>query len=68
MNSSGSISTQSCSSCPRYATSVSLKDDGSGKPSVLKRWRARGPKNDEFVELLQRGHRQVTQMLEKDLN
>ena len=34
-------------------------DDGSGKDSVMKRWRARGPMNDEFVEILQRGHRQV---------
>lgn len=38
-------------------------DDGSGGPSVMKRWRARGPKNDEFVELLQRGHRQVADMI-----
>ena len=38
-------------------------DDGSGKPSVMKRWRARGPMNDEFVEMLQRGHRQVRSML-----
>jgi hypothetical protein len=41
-------------------------DDGSGRPSVMKRWRARGPKNDEFVELLQRGHRQVTEMIGRD--
>jgi len=41
-------------------------DDGSGRASVMKRWRARGPKNDEFVELLQRGHRQVAEMLSRE--
>ncbi len=41
-------------------------DDGSGRPSVMKRWRARGPKNDEFVEILQRGHKQVAAMLSKE--
>ena len=41
-------------------------DDDSDRPSVMKRWRARGPKNDEFVELLQRGHRQVVEMLERE--
>jgi ring-1,2-phenylacetyl-CoA epoxidase subunit PaaA len=41
-------------------------DDGSGKDSVMKRWRARGPKNDEFVEILQRGHRQVAEMLSRE--
>jgi ring-1,2-phenylacetyl-CoA epoxidase subunit PaaA len=46
---------------------IDWMDDGSGKPSVMKRWRARGPKNDEFVELLQRGHRQVTGMIERKL-
>jgi len=40
-------------------------DDGAGRASVMKRWRARGPKNDEFVEILQRGHRQVVEMLER---
>jgi ring-1,2-phenylacetyl-CoA epoxidase subunit PaaA len=43
-------------------------DDKSGRPSVMKRWRARGPKNDEFVEILQRGHRQVREMLTRELN
>lgn len=41
-------------------------DDGSGRASVMKRWRARGPKNDEFVELLQKGHKQVTEMLSRE--
>jgi ring-1,2-phenylacetyl-CoA epoxidase subunit PaaA len=45
---------------------IDWMDDGSGRPSVMKRWRARGPKNDEFVELLQRGHRQVTEMIGRD--
>jgi ring-1,2-phenylacetyl-CoA epoxidase subunit PaaA len=43
-------------------------DDGSGRPSVMKRWRARGPKNDEFVELLQRGHRQVAELLSREIH
>jgi ring-1,2-phenylacetyl-CoA epoxidase subunit PaaA len=43
-------------------------DDGSGRPSVMKRWRARGPKNDEFVELLQRGHRQIAEMMSRETN
>jgi ring-1,2-phenylacetyl-CoA epoxidase subunit PaaA len=43
-------------------------DDGSGRSSVMKRWRARGPKNDEFVELLQRGHRQVADMLSREIH
>lgn len=41
-------------------------DDGSGKDSVMKRWRARGPMNDEFVEILQRGHRQIAEMLSRE--
>ena len=40
-------------------------DDGPG-PSVMKRWRGRGPQNDEFVENLQRGHRQVAEMLSRE--
>ena len=43
-------------------------DDGSGKDSVMKRWRARGPMNDEFVEILQRGHRQVAEMLSREVH
>ena len=45
---------------------IDWKDAGTGKPSVMKRWRARGPKNEEFVELLQRGHRQVTELLSRE--
>jgi ring-1,2-phenylacetyl-CoA epoxidase subunit PaaA len=41
-------------------------DDGSGKDSVMKRWRERGPMNDEFVEILQRGHRQVARLLSRE--
>jgi ring-1,2-phenylacetyl-CoA epoxidase subunit PaaA len=43
-------------------------DDGSGRPSVMKRWRARGPMNDEFVEILQRGHKQVVTMLSREVH
>jgi len=45
---------------------IDWMDDGSGKPSVMKRWRGRGPKNEEFVEILQRGHRQVAEMLSRE--
>jgi ring-1,2-phenylacetyl-CoA epoxidase subunit PaaA len=41
-------------------------DDDSGRPSVMKRWRGRGPMNDEFVEILQRGHRQVVDLLVRE--
>jgi ring-1,2-phenylacetyl-CoA epoxidase subunit PaaA len=30
---------------------------------VLVRWKARGPQNQEFVDMLQRGHKQVREML-----
>jgi len=43
-------------------------DDGSGADSVMKRWRARGPKNDEFVEMLQRGNKQVAEMIAREAN
>ncbi len=46
--------------------SIDWLDDGSGRDSVMKRWRERGPMNEEFVEILQRGHRQVAQMLQRD--
>jgi len=45
---------------------IDWQDTGAGKPSVMKRWRARGPKNEEFVELLQRGHRQVSELLSRE--
>ncbi|MCA9752920.1 MAG: Phenylacetic acid catabolic protein [bacterium] len=47
---------------------IDWMDDGSGRDSVMKRWRARGPKNDEFVEILQRGHRQIANMIERGAN
>jgi ring-1,2-phenylacetyl-CoA epoxidase subunit PaaA len=47
---------------------ISWLDDGKGGPSVMKRWRARGPKNDEFVEILQRGHKQIVQMMSREKN
>ncbi len=34
--------------------------------SVMKRWRNRGEMNDEFVTILQKGHKQVCQMLERE--
>ena len=30
---------------------------------VLERWKRRGPANEEFVEQVQRGYRQMTEML-----
>lgn len=33
---------------------------------VLSRWKARGPQNQEFVDMLQRGHKQVREMLLRD--
>ena len=35
---------------------------------VVKRWKARGPANQEFVDALQRGHKQVREMLMRDGN
>jgi ring-1,2-phenylacetyl-CoA epoxidase subunit PaaA len=31
---------------------------------VLKRWKRRGPKNEQFVEKIQRGHKELQQMME----
>jgi ring-1,2-phenylacetyl-CoA epoxidase subunit PaaA len=31
---------------------------------VLKRWKARGPKNEEFVDKIQRGHKELQKMME----
>lgn len=45
---------------------IDWMDDGSGRDSVMKRWRARGPMNDEFVEILQRGHRQIRETLARE--
>jgi ring-1,2-phenylacetyl-CoA epoxidase subunit PaaA len=42
-----------------------LMDEGEiGWDQVMKRWKARGPKNKEFVERIQRGHRELQQMME----
>lgn len=35
---------------------------------VLKRWKARGPQNQEFVDMLQRGHKQVREQLLRNGN
>ena len=41
-----------------------LEDDADGY-SVMRRWRARGEANDEYVHQLQRGHRQMAEWLSK---
>src|SRR5437588_8881571 len=33
---------------------------------VMKRWKARGPKNEEFVGMIQRGKREMLRLLEQD--
>jgi len=33
---------------------------------VIVRWKARGPQNEEFVEQLQRGHKQLAELMERD--
>ena len=33
---------------------------------VMKRWKARGPKNEEFVDMIQRGKREMLRLLEQD--
>jgi ring-1,2-phenylacetyl-CoA epoxidase subunit PaaA len=35
-----------------------------GWDQVLKRWKARGPKNEEFVERIQRGHKELQKMMD----
>ena len=32
----------------------------------MKRWKARGPMNDEFVSMVQRGKREMLRLLEQD--
>ena len=34
---------------------------------VMKRWKARGPKNDEFVGMVQRGKREMLRLLEQQV-
>lgn len=42
-----------------------LMEEGEiGWDQVLKRWKARGPKNEEFVEKIQRGHKELRKMME----
>jgi ring-1,2-phenylacetyl-CoA epoxidase subunit PaaA len=42
-----------------------LMDEGEiGWDQVQKRWKARGPKNEEFVERIQRGHKELQKMME----
>ncbi|MBI1881995.1 MAG: phenylacetate-CoA oxygenase subunit PaaI [Chloroflexi bacterium] len=42
-----------------------LMEDGEiGWDQVIKRWKARGPKNQEFVEKIQRGHKELKEMME----
>jgi ring-1,2-phenylacetyl-CoA epoxidase subunit PaaA len=40
-------------------------DEGEiGWDQVMKRWKARGPANKEFVEKIQHGYKELQQMLE----
>ena len=32
----------------------------------MKRWKARGPKNEEFVSMLQRGKKEMLRLFEQD--
>lgn len=42
-----------------------LMDEGEiGWDQVLNRWKARGPKNEEYVEKIQRGHKELQKMME----
>jgi ring-1,2-phenylacetyl-CoA epoxidase subunit PaaA len=41
-----------------------LMEEGEiGWDQVMKRWKARGPKNQEFVEKIQRGHKELKRMM-----
>ncbi len=41
-----------------------LMEDGEiGWDQVMRRWKARGPKNHEFVEKIQRGHKELKKMM-----
>jgi ring-1,2-phenylacetyl-CoA epoxidase subunit PaaA len=42
-----------------------LDDDSCTWDDVMKRWKARGPKNDEFVGMIQRGKREMLSLLEQ---
>jgi 1,2-phenylacetyl-CoA epoxidase catalytic subunit len=44
-----------------------LEDGPCTWDDVMKRWKARGPMNDEFVGMVQRGKREMLRLLEQDL-
>ncbi|HET7637812.1 MAG TPA: Phenylacetic acid catabolic protein, partial [Ktedonobacteraceae bacterium] len=43
-----------------------LEDGACTWDDVMKRWKARGPKNEEFVGMIQRGKKEMLRMLEQD--
>jgi ring-1,2-phenylacetyl-CoA epoxidase subunit PaaA len=43
-----------------------LEDGPCTWDDVMKRWKARGPKNDEFVDMIQRGKKQMLRLLEQE--
>ena len=43
-----------------------LEDGPCTWDDVIKRWKARGPKNEEFVGMVQRGKREMLRLLEQD--
>jgi ring-1,2-phenylacetyl-CoA epoxidase subunit PaaA len=43
-----------------------LEDGSCTWDDVLKRWKARGPKNEEFVAMIQRGKREMLRLLEQE--
>jgi ring-1,2-phenylacetyl-CoA epoxidase subunit PaaA len=43
-----------------------LEDGACSWDDVLKRWRARGPKNEEYVGMLQRGRKELLRLVEQD--
>ncbi len=43
-----------------------LEDGPCTWDDVMKRWKARGPKNEEFVGMVQRGKREMLRLLEQD--
>ena len=43
-----------------------LEDGACSWDDVMKRWKARGPKNEEFVGLIQRGKKEMLRLLEQE--
>ncbi len=43
-----------------------LEDGACSWDDVMKRWRARGPKNEEYVAMIQRGKKEMLRLLEQD--